>query len=288
MSEATPETTEVQPAKKGRAVRVEGMSVNFERITPAIAADWLEHNDANRNLRDARVSAVVRDILDGNFQPTHQGVAFYASGKLADGQHRLRAVVVANKTVVMQVTRGLPEEARPVIDTGTKRTLGDVLHFGGYPNRMVASGIITMHLRYERGMAMGSYNSPLSSMELVSHFEAHQEEFMEAARLASLWKSKILATTQVLGTAWIIFNRLDPDQCAEFFEDILNMTTKGEGDPRLALIRRLQSKAEKHEFIHPALVLSMFVRAWNAWRNGTPMTKIPIDRLKSKKVLEAQ
>ena len=282
-----PKPSEVGPLVKGRATKVEGMSVGFERITPAIATNWLEHNSPNRNIRDRTVQAIVRDILNGDFQPTHQGVAFDSNGELVDGQHRLWAVVRSGQTVIMQVTRGLPPEAKPVIDTGIKRTMADVLQFGGYQNRMVAASIIRMHLQYVRGMPISAYNSAVTQSEQVHHFEENEEAIDEAARLASTWKNHLDATPQVIGTAWLIFSDIDAEQAAQFFDDMLNMTTGGEGDPRLALMRRLRTKTEKKENILPALVLSMFVRAWNAWRNGTPMMKMPVDRLKTKKVLEA-
>ena len=38
---------------------------------------------------------------------THQGIAFDENGVLQDGQHRLCAIVSANKPVDMMVTSGL-------------------------------------------------------------------------------------------------------------------------------------------------------------------------------------
>lgn len=282
---AAPKEPEVGPS--GKKVSPEGITVQYEEITPEVARAMLEKNTENRALREGRVLALERDIRSGKFFHTHQGVAFNTNGTLVDGQHRLAAVVRAGIPVTMQVTRGLPVESKPVIDTGAKRTVADVLAFGGYQNTMVMASIVKMHLLYSRDTPMGQYVSALSQIEQVEHFEANEEVFITAAKLASAWRGHISAPTSVIGTAWIIFNEINPEEALQFFTDMVNMTTAGEGDARVALIHRLRRRIENSEKIPYSMQLSMFIKAWNAWRTGTPTTKIQVDRLRTKKVLEA-
>jgi hypothetical protein len=287
MSSNAAKTTALPTPPKGKKATVEGVSVQFEEITPELATKMLEHNTANRNVRDVRVAALVRDIENGDFQSTHQGVAFNASGELIDGQHRLWAVVRSGKTVTMMVTRGLTEEAKPAIDTGAKRTFGDLLQFSGKTNRNVLASIVRMHLLYDREVPMGSYAMTVTETEMMHHLEEHEEDFTTAAKLALAWKGHISAPPQVIGTAWLIFNEIDPEQAKEFFTDMVNMTTRGEGDSRVALMNRLRRRIETNEKVPAAMMLSMFIKAWNNYRTGTPTTVIPRDKLKTKKVLEA-
>lgn len=89
-------------------------------ISPDLAAKLLKHNRNNRNVRPALVRQYAEDMRQGHFDITHQGIAFYQNGDLADGQHRLMAVVESGVSVVMVVTVGMAPSSH--IDMGTKRT----------------------------------------------------------------------------------------------------------------------------------------------------------------------
>lgn len=108
------------------------MFTSIETITPAYAEAILEGNTANRNVRKNHVDYFVRVIQEGGFATTHQGVAIASDGTLLDGQHRLLAIVKAGIPVRMSVTRGMEKEAFQFIDTGIKRTNGDVTRLGSH------------------------------------------------------------------------------------------------------------------------------------------------------------
>lgn len=94
-------------------------------ITPELASALLLHNKNNRNLRPMLVRQYAEDMRQGNFHMTHQGIAFYENGDLADGQHRLHAIVESGVSVWLQVTIG--EKVTGHIDIGAKRTELDAL-----------------------------------------------------------------------------------------------------------------------------------------------------------------
>lgn len=106
------------------------MKTETEIITPAVARRMLEANVGNRDLRPSTVEGLRLAFMRGEYIQTHQGIAFSASGRLIDGQHRLTAITMMPDgfKVAMQVTRGLPEDAFKVLDIGVKRTAGDVLN----------------------------------------------------------------------------------------------------------------------------------------------------------------
>lgn len=110
-----------------------GITTEKVVVTPTMAEEWLTRNHGNRHLTGPRVDLFVKLIVSGKFCLTHQGVAFYEDGDLADGQTRLSAIVKAGVSVPMFVTRGLPRSAIHAIDGGRPRTVRDVLHFLGMP-----------------------------------------------------------------------------------------------------------------------------------------------------------
>lgn len=102
-----------------------------EFITPRIAKKYLELNRNNRPIRKQLVAQLAELIKQGKFHSTHQGIAFYESGDLADGQHRLSAIAESGIAVQMLVSRGVPSEANHCIDRGIARTAKDTLGFLG-------------------------------------------------------------------------------------------------------------------------------------------------------------
>jgi hypothetical protein len=108
-----------------------GVTVEKVFVTPELALEWLDRNHNNRNITGPRVDLFVKLIRDGKWCLTHQGVAFYDDGDLADGQTRLTAIVKAGVPVWMFVTRGLPRASIHAIDGARPRNVRDVLHFLG-------------------------------------------------------------------------------------------------------------------------------------------------------------
>jgi hypothetical protein len=101
-------------------------------VTPQMASAWLaKNNEGNRNVRQADVNLLASEIASGGYEPTHQGIGFYDDGTLADGQHRLHAIVKAGVGVWINVTTGLRRVANHKIDRGIGRTSRDSLHFEG-------------------------------------------------------------------------------------------------------------------------------------------------------------
>lgn len=113
--------------------------------TPQMAEGFLKANCNNRPVSVRRVAYFVRQIIDGGWALTHQGIAFWDDGTLADGQHRLLAIVKAGIPVKVLMTTGLPKPAIHAIDMGRARSTSDVLHFVGMrvaPNWVAAAKIL--------------------------------------------------------------------------------------------------------------------------------------------------
>lgn len=106
------------------------MYARVETITPEIARAYLKRNTENRHIRKVSVRNYATDMRNGNWQLTPQGISFYEDGTLADGQHRLLAVLQANVPIEMQVTYDVPNTSK-ILDMGMKRSADDVLRFSG-------------------------------------------------------------------------------------------------------------------------------------------------------------
>lgn len=94
------------------------MKSSVETITPEKAIQLLEKNINNRRIRHAAVASMSAIIKRGAFITTHQGIAIADDGEILDGQHRLMAIVKANMSVDIMVTRGVQKQAFSVVDCG--------------------------------------------------------------------------------------------------------------------------------------------------------------------------
>lgn len=128
-------------------------------VTPAMAADWLARfNSLNRPIDQHLVRKFAQDMTAGNWELTHQGLAFDSGERLQDGQHRLEACVLAKAPFKTLITLGLNDKGRLVVDIGKTRRAHDQATLAG----------ITMSAKAEsvaRVLAAG-IESPKNSREL--------------------------------------------------------------------------------------------------------------------------
>lgn len=149
------------------------MSSEIINVTPETAAAWLEHNvPNNRPVRAVDVNKFARDMANGNWRLTHQGIAFNKDGKLIDGQHRLRAVVQSGCTVPMLIWHNLPDNCLSRIDTGLARTASDSIGFltadNAYTSKIVISTIRMMY-RISHNLPQKTKFSPDELYTLLTH-----------------------------------------------------------------------------------------------------------------------
>lgn len=107
------------------------IKAEFVSVSPALARQWLAKNGNNRNMREDVAHRYAKDMAEGRWYLSHQGIAFYEDGTLADGQHRLFAVTVYNKPVTFIVTHNIPKAAAQMIDQHIPRQAHDAIKIAG-------------------------------------------------------------------------------------------------------------------------------------------------------------
>lgn len=107
------------------------MKVQVMQVTPELAQQFLMKNENNRSLKPSVVARYAKAMTIGAWPKTHQGIAFYTDGTLADGQHRLSAIVKSNVTLEMVVAFDVEKSAGVGIDCNAPRAQADVLRLSG-------------------------------------------------------------------------------------------------------------------------------------------------------------
>lgn len=147
------------------------MDTKIETIDPAKAERWLNENKVNRKLREGIVELYAKDMRNGNWTQCPVPISFYADGDLADGQHRLWAIVESQTTQTFNVTRGLSKADGLNIDTGLTRSLVDAARISG-----LQVGMSNMATSVSRAVATGTAAvGRMSNAEKLQLYEAHKE-----------------------------------------------------------------------------------------------------------------
>jgi len=114
-------------------------------VTPELARMWLVNNNFNRPKNSDTVAKYVRQIREGRWRLTHQGVALTKRGFLLDGQHRLFAIVECGVTLPMRVFVNEPIENYEVIDCGRNRSNLDVVRMSAKDSTLTSTHTQTLH-----------------------------------------------------------------------------------------------------------------------------------------------
>ena len=133
----------------------------------ALAETVLELNTGNRRVNRRKVDQLVRQMQSGQFENTGEPIIISAEGIINNGQHRLLAVVEADAVLDMDVRFGIPRRAFSKTDTGTSRSIGDVLTIKGVKAVAQVSSTVRLLVLYRRGL-------PESVREFVTNDEVSQ------------------------------------------------------------------------------------------------------------------
>lgn len=243
--------------------------VSIETITPQIAETYLSMNVENRPVRQSVVDRYAADMAAGQWKFAGEPIQF-AHGRLLNGQHRLLACVKSQQSITVVVVRNVDPEAFEVMDTGMKRSLGDVVQAR---LSVTNANIVTAGARFYLSMVrsdMSTSNaatrSSVSRHDVLIEVSEHCALYDMAGKIAKRAHKQcgFRPTSMVafivhltrLGANIVVIN--------EFLDHAIDGDNLRTGDPRLALrnwvMRRERVKAEE-EF-------GALAHAWNAWTNN--------------------
>lgn len=158
------------------------VSVDIRTIGPEEALRLLSTNSSNRSISSNNVARYTKDILEGRWPLNGETITLDPDGNLLDGQHRLTAVVNANRAVDFIVITGISPEARSTMDTGKSRNGKDIVKMIGNVDQegLIASAIRKIDL-YNRGkLNSTSGNNPTPNHETERLFKIHGEGLQES------------------------------------------------------------------------------------------------------------
>lgn len=214
------------------------MEVRLEKITPAKAQQYLNRNTSNRKLREGVVEKYAADMKCGRWTECPAPIAFYDNGDVADGQHRLWAIIESETPQEFPVARGLPREAGLNIDTGLGRTLVDATKIAGL-DLNVSNILVSTAKAIHDGAKISKALSNSQKLELLQrHQGAAEFAVSHGPRGKGLRINVVLAA---VGRAW--YHEEDKEKLQRFCRVMESGFSDGEHESAaVALKNYFQSK----------------------------------------------
>lgn len=240
-----------------------GIEHKIEAVSPAKARALLESQQRNRNIRENVVREYAEAMKSGRWRLNGETIKISNTGRLLDGQHRLSAIILADREVVLSITTGLDEDTFDTIDIGLKRTAGDVLRMEGCLNATAVAGAMRLYDSIVQNKTDG--------LVILTPDEARArwvvDPMFETAIKSVLCCNKVLQPS-VAGALWIMFSRKDREAADKFFEDLGSGANLAERDPCLVLRERLLRNRVSKLKLPRTEIVALTIRAWNHRREG--------------------
>jgi hypothetical protein len=230
----------------------------------------------NRPQISGSVADLLKDILGANWMFNHQGIAFDSDGKLIDGQHRLEAIVRADKVqpgimVPIQITWNLPPQSNRKIDLARRRNTGTFLAMDGHGSASRLNTILKLIWLYETAdfdtAPSKAHWGQIPDLDTIQKTLAEHPLAVDACNIGGQLQSFI--TASAAGAAWVIcVERYPADMNMEFVAGIKTGANLGEGDPRLALRNWAANRKQEGKRATPYIHMAYYFKAFSAFRRG--------------------
>lgn len=240
-------------------------------VTPDLAEQWLAKNTHNRNIRMNHVRGLAADMTNSEWTWNGEAIKFAADGTLLDGQHRLAAIVMAGTPIKMLVIRNVDMSAQHTMDTGSKRTPGDMLRLKGEKHYNLLAAGIRAAILWEDGArsftGTGS-RATVTNAQILRYLESHPEmrEYTEIAKRVTY---RVPMPGAIIMLSVKLLYEIDTEDAEHFFTRLASDEGHHQGEPIYALRRiLLQPKSESKISYTPNYKLAVLIKAWNRYRAG--------------------
>lgn len=250
------------------------VTTKIEKVTPRLAEKYLQQNDGNFRKTDIeRVRRYSKEMADGKFVLNGSSIVFSSSGRLLDGQHRLKAVVESGVTVQMVVVTGVAEDSAWSMDRGQPRTVAQWLSHLGVKNCNVVAACARLTVAHDRGLwANQSITSGnVTDSETIEAGLAYADAMSDSlTRTVKGLSGSIGTTIAFLGSGKK--GKSKSALCTWFFDSLANGENIGDSDPVFHLRSRLLDSATSARKLSPHMVRMLTTLAWNKTVAGESCT----------------
>lgn len=251
------------------------ITATFETITPDVAQTMLDTNTHNRVVSEAYVNQYYNDLVNDRWPVNGEAIKVCEDGTLLDGQHRLLAVIKAQKPVTTLIVRGLPMSAQDTMDTGRNRTVRDALHIGGMPNASAVSAIANGLVRLKKSNRMSEFRFNRISNSEVQEFIRTHPNIANSATFATAFNGNPLPKSVIGITHYLATFVLNLGAEYEQFNAVMKTGLPSyEGDAAYYLREKLIRQRMSKTVFRPGDLIAMTLATFEHFVKRNPCTKI--------------
>jgi hypothetical protein len=240
-------------------------------ITPELAEILLAKNNKNRSIKKKHVDFLCAEIVAGRWKTNGDAIRISREGTLLDGQHRLEAVRRTGISIRSFILSGLDQDVFDSIDSGVKRSHGDVLSIYGEKNgRNLAAALIVvdsiLNKRYDLNRTIRTSNA-----EIIGLLEKYPSirQSMEYGR--TLLK---LAPPAIVVGLHYLFSRENQILADRFFMELISGADLAIDCPVYALRSRLIDNLSSKAKLSRKYMAALFIKTWNSYTKDIPIKSL--------------
>jgi len=206
-------------------------------ITPEIAEKILMKNQSNRSLNKSIVNKYVREIIDNQWSEfTPDPIVINLNGILLNGQHRLNAVVKANKSIGFNIYIESNILLTPMdlkCDLGLKRNNADLTGINQY-----ISSVINFLIRCTTSIKYPSANDVLNFYNKYIKGDEFLENILTKI-VPPLWSSSRI---KAIAVAYYLKDEENKEYVAEIISYLINKDTSKQSELLSSLYIKLTER----------------------------------------------
>jgi hypothetical protein len=240
------------------------------KATKELIESLVAKDTHNRNKTRGAIEYIKRQIREGKWVVTNQGIGVTASGFVADGGHRLVAMLEAeawNYGVHFLLVEGLDDRVQLYVDLGRARNMRDMLKL--FYDTTVSSSVsacVNVLLRAYRAAWRSVKFTPDDFCEM---FEAYNESIVRVSQVAN--SSKVRAP--ILAAIADRLHETRDDRCLDFLRQFITQEMLRKGDPAYQLFH-YQPAASSTSHDKQKLYYHATLYAVDAHLDGRMITRI--------------
>lgn len=243
-----------------------------EIITPQKAEEYLQMNLENRPVSKDTVAIYADMMKRGKWHLNGESITFTPEGELLNGQHRLKACVLAGVPFTSTVTRGIPKEEFKTIDCGRTRKMSQLIGMQGTKHYVIVASTFNMAQALIKGVRISDRNAVkkgagYTNIDKMELFEQDREGYIEAANAARQLScgAKLLDVSLVGGCIYYLtkYCGYTMEYVSLFFEQLLSYSTsrfQAIDTLRIRLIKESNNNIGK---THRNVILALLIKTWN-------------------------
>lgn len=249
-------------------------SVNFDVtfVTPEMAEVYLQCNLNNRPLSRAHITNLAEALKRGEWKMTAEPIKFTNDDLLIDGQHRLHAILEANKGALLSIARNVPADSFDAMDRGRLRSSGDVLAMMNVKYYTAVASGLRLYCQFEQKNTDGTINlSRVISSQQIENQMKKSPSVHEWAKFSYTGIKKMLNSGTVVGLG-LLFEEKDPQFAKAFFDKLSSGEGLRKGDPLLTLRDRLMLNRYSNAKLAQRHIIMIVIKCWNASRRNKSLS----------------